>query len=193
MESDQVLESFDNLISDLEKFLPVLNQKGAQFIEGQNYEEAKEIILKAQKVLTLMDQVMKLREDWLGMGFSSNALPTEIQEERKEITREFLNMLRSEPHINNQTIKKPILQALINLGGSAKRKDLLAEIESLIEGELTETDLKTIPSNEKLAVWKSIAIHTLQNLKNENLVSNNEGKGNWQITKEGKEFLEEKY
>ena len=190
MSNDQICTSFDRVIEYLEELLSALNQYGSTLLEEQKYQQAREVISKAERVLSHQNLVRDLRDEWIKMDSPVTDVGEQLLEDPEGIPREFNNMLRSEPHTDNKAIKMPILTALVNLGGRARRKELFAELEKVMANEFTETDFKTLPSDDKTTVWQNIAAHALQNLKKEGLLSMNKLSGYWVISEKGNEILE---
>ena len=189
MSNDKISIAFDRVAEDLEELLSAFNQYGSTLLEEQKYQQAREVISKAERVLSLQNLVRDLRDEWIKMDSPVTDVGEQLLEDPEGIPREFNNTLRSEPHTDNKAIKMPILTALVNLGGRARRKELFAELEKVMANEFTETDLKTLPSDEKTTVWQCIAAHALQNLKKEGLISINKLSGFSEISEKGLDLL----
>jgi hypothetical protein len=104
-----------------------------------------------------------------------NAAPSE--DDRTKVSRETEMEFRSQSHTSSKEFRIPILQALVNLGGSAKRKSVFEELEKIMGDKLTENDWQTPPSKKKLTRWQTIATHTRTNLLNEDLLMSFPKKG----------------
>jgi hypothetical protein len=102
---------------------------------------------------------------------------------------EFIQQFRSEPHTSSSAFRIPILQALENLGGSGRRKEVFGELEIIMADQLNENDRKILPANRYLTRWQKNAMHTRTKLLNEDYISADPKQGIWMITEKGKEYL----
>lgn len=85
----------------------------------------------------------------------------------------------------------PILESLVELGGSSKVKDVLDRIYEKMKDRLTPADLEKVPSGNDIR-WKNHAKWERQSLKSEGYLKSGSPLGIWEITEKGKEYLKTK-
>jgi restriction system protein len=83
----------------------------------------------------------------------------------------------------------PILQAIVDRGGSARMRDVLLRVHELIRGSLKDADNETLSSAPTTPRWRNTAQWARNSLVKEGLMSSDSPHGVWAITQRGKEFL----
>jgi len=83
----------------------------------------------------------------------------------------------------------PILEALIEMGGSGRTQDVLDRVYNKMKDQLKPKDLEMIPSGTDIR-WKKIAQWERLRLKNEGYLKKDSPRGMWEITDEGRKLYE---
>ena len=116
------------------------------------------------------------------------ALEEALVEGRREGgVRAFLG--RSGEGTERQAYRVPILRALIALGGRAPIRQVLERVEQRLRNSLTPADLEELPSGQRLR-WQENAEWERFHMVREGLLSSGSPRGIWEITEEGRRFLE---
>ena len=189
MTDNEITKSFDNLINSMDELLPVLDQQGSKLVEKHHYQEARETISKAEMVMSLQNKLNALKDDWLGLGLATDEPSPADKEASKKVSPETEKQFRSQSHTSSKEFRIPILQALVNLGGSAKRKLVFDELEKIMGDQLSENDWKPLPSRKRVSRWQRIATNTRTNLREDGYITVDANQGIWIITEKGKAFL----
>lgn len=79
----------------------------------------------------------------------------------------------------------PILQTLVEMGGSARVSDVLKKLEQKMKNHLTEFDWLPLPSNPKSIRWINTAQWTRNTLRKEGLISSNSPLASGRLQKKG--------
>lgn len=82
----------------------------------------------------------------------------------------------------------PILEALDEMHGRGKVKDVLEKVEAKMKDKLTENDYKKIPSGTILR-WRNHAMWERMNMKLDGLLKEESPRGIWEITDKGQNYL----
>jgi hypothetical protein len=88
----------------------------------------------------------------------------------------------------NPTYRRPILEALHELGGSASADEVLNEVEKKVRSILTDVDLQKLPSGVDTR-WRNAAQWVRFALVKEGLLKSDSPRGIWEITAKGEEEL----
>ena len=84
--------------------------------------------------------------------------------------------------------EKPVLESIIELGGSAKARDVLEKVHDKMKSRMTERDYEMLPAGgirwEKLVQWARF------DLKLRGFIDKSAPFGTWKITPSGKEYFE---
>jgi len=83
----------------------------------------------------------------------------------------------------------PILESLIEMGGSGKMRDVLDRVHDKMKNKLTPKDLGKVPSGTAIK-WKNTAQWDRQRLKTEGYLKKDSPFGIWEITEEGRKSYE---
>ncbi len=83
-----------------------------------------------------------------------------------------------------------ILQSLVELGGSARSELVLERVGQKMEHILTAGDRAMLPSGVDVR-WKNRAAWQRYNMVRQGLLKNNSPRGIWEISEQGKRWLEE--
>ncbi len=88
---------------------------------------------------------------------------------------------------------RPILKALIELGGKANSREVLVRVENAMKGLLKEEDRQPISSNPNEPRWENTArwARKRMTMMKPPLLKSDSPKKIWEITEAGRRFLEE--
>ena len=81
----------------------------------------------------------------------------------------------------------PILETLVELGGSAKRKEVIEKVFIKVKDKLLEDDYKEVPTGD--IRWKDRCAWARHSLKLKGYISSDSPYGIWEITDAGREYL----
>jgi len=88
----------------------------------------------------------------------------------------------------NRTYRRPILEALYNLGGRASADDVLRTVEEKVKPLLNEFDLQMLPSGGDVR-WRNAAQWVRVVLVKEGLLKSNSPQGIWELSDKGTEEI----
>ena len=86
---------------------------------------------------------------------------------------------------------RPILEALIELGGQARAGDVIERVHPKVQHLLNDYDREPLDSNPREVRWQN-AIHWARNdLREQGLIVSGSPQGIWEISAAGRRFIEE--
>lgn len=88
-----------------------------------------------------------------------------------------------------QAYRRPILEALYELGGSASVRDILKVVEGKMKPLLTEVDYQKVPSGADIR-WRNTACFERFALVKDGLLKSGSPKGVWELSDKGVQELE---
>jgi len=157
-------------------------------MQAKDYAQAREVIAKAEAVLAFQAKVKSLQDEWVHMAVP----PTpKAQKQKKPVKRTMTKLLKQGLRTPNEAFRLPILQALVDLGGSGRVSEVLDLVEKMMVDQLNKYDYQTIPSNPKVVRWENNAQWARLKLVEEGLLASDSPRGIWEITKEGRNKLNE--
>ena len=87
---------------------------------------------------------------------------------------------------------KPILEALVELGGSARGASVLESVEKKVESKFSEDDLKPLSSNPRELRWHNRAQWCRNALVSKHgFLRDDSPRGVWEITDSGRQYLDD--
>ena len=134
-------------------------------MKEQSYHEARKIIDKAETLVGFRQKVVDLRAEWLNLetmlsaNLNSNSDTTERTiKSVRERQMPFLESKESDMLIagindSNESFQKPILEALLFLGGSATFDELIQRLESKVGNQLSAYDREVLEYDGKTIRW----------------------------------------
>jgi hypothetical protein len=84
----------------------------------------------------------------------------------------------------------PVLQALVEAGGAARANDVIDRVGALVADRLTEADYESLKIGE--VRWRNRVRFARLRMRERGLLKEDSPKGIWEITKEGRRYLNER-
>src|SRR5260221_3281972 len=214
--SQNVLAAFDVLIEEIEEALRHIHTAGASALETRNYDRAQTAIEHAGHMMQVREKVTTLKEEWKDIEAAFSIDPESEQEtppaapvqphrsmhttssKRRPVVHQTL------PHPVGRLIAgriskglrtpepaffRPILQALCDLGGSAKRSDVFNVLEPSMRDILQPIDYQILSSEAEQVRWQNSAQWARNLMVKEGLLQPDSPVGIWAITEKGRAFL----
>ena len=179
---EMLLEEVDAEISLIKKLATTATEKG-------EFETAKEAITKAEKATAFRKRVSDLLEEWNEQLAPFGSLPENASEGGKKISRRDLGKLKKGLRTRHDEFYRPILQALMDLGGSAKMRNVLDRVAELMKNKLKPVDHEPLPSDSEAIRWRNTAQWARYILVKNKLLKSDSPHGIWEITPEGSTWL----
>ncbi len=173
MHQKEVADAFDIVLDEIDKAIAALNREGAQAFEKGEYELVNDLMEKCSQMTAFRDRVKELQKEWLNILTPREPkLPPGLRTPEGEF-------------------RIPILQSLVELGGSANLNDVLDKVEQLMSHKLNAYDRQTLPSDPKIQRWRNTAQWARADMVKEGLLSSTSPRGVWEITNNGRRYLEQ--
>ena len=181
MDRNEVEIAFEIVMEEIEAVANALNQEGAAAFQKGDYERARQVIEDATRIAGFRAKVKALQQEWQ-TGFPSAR--------RKKAKRTGMGRLGRGLRTPEDAFRIPILEALVELGGSAEIGKVLDRVGRKVRSLLNEHDMKALPSDPKSIRWRNTAQWCRMTMVNEGLLKGDSPHGVWEITAAGKKTLE---
>ena len=185
MERNEVNVAFEILLEEIELVANALNEAGAEAFRKGDYERAKQAAEKASQLAEFREKVKKLQKEW--ESISRQELKVKLGKAKRSVKGRLPRGLRTP----EEAFRIPILEALVELGGSATVSEVLKRVEQKMKGVLNEYDREPLPSDPRSIRWKNTAQWCRSTLVRKGLMRSDSPYGVWQISEEGRKWLEE--
>ncbi|MFN4319845.1 MAG: winged helix-turn-helix domain-containing protein [Aquificaceae bacterium] len=171
--TDGVLEAFELLFEEIQKHIDKIKTEIKAAVDISDYGRVQEYMEKIKKLEDFKEKLKDLQKEWENLYVP---MPSSVGS-KKEYTKEKEYII-------------PILESLVELGGSGSRKEVLQKVEEKMKGRFTAADCEKFPSNSEEA-WRVYASRCRERLVEKGLLSKSSPKGIWEITEKGRNYLRE--
>ncbi|MFN3919514.1 MAG: winged helix-turn-helix domain-containing protein [Methylohalobius sp.] len=184
MQGNEVNTAFEILLEEIEVVANELNDEGAQAFKAGDYEAARLAIEEATRLADFREKVKALQRDWASF-FAKR--PTRKAKGRRTAKSRLPRGLRTP----EAAFRRPILEALVELGGRASMAEVLTLVEKKMGGKLTKYDHQPLPSDPKSIRWRNTAQWCRNTLVREGLMKSDSPFGIWEISDSGRRALQD--
>lgn len=183
MDENDVAIAFEILLEKIESVFSGINRAGEEAFRAGKPDLAKRLADKAIQIEAFRDKVKDLQQEWR-KTFGAADLPR-----RKTRRRRVAERLRKGLRTPEEAFYIPILQSLVELGGSAEMARVLDTVEAKMKHQLNQYDLQPLPRNPDTIRWRNAAQWARNTLVREGLLDGQSPRGIWRITPAGREWL----
>ncbi|RMD59396.1 hypothetical protein D6833_11490 [Candidatus Parcubacteria bacterium] len=162
-----------------------LNREGARAFDGGKYDVARGLVEKGSQMIAFRERAKDLKKEWLSIV--ADVPPSEPRDRKGSRHKKLPPGLRTP----EGEYRIPILQALVDLGGTAPVNEVLEKVETLMKHKLNAYDRQTLPSDPINPRWRNTAKWVQAAMVKEGLLSSCSPRGVWEITDSGRRFLEQ--
>lgn len=190
---DDVSAAFEMLLEEIETRVSLLSRNNAHAWEEWDFTQAGELVKKAQTITDFREEVLQLQRKWEVLFPNEEVetdIPVESSANQEILERRSLGRLQRGMRTPEQEFRVPLLKVLMDKGGSASMREVLAELEKRMNGILKDVDYNPLPSDPDTIRWRNTAQWSRQAMVNEGLLKNNSPRGIWEISDKGRKYLE---
>jgi hypothetical protein len=185
MHQNDVSLAFDMVLEEIDKAISAINQEGIQAFQDGKYDVAHELSEKGKQIKAFRERVKNLQQEWL------NLFAPIVPHKPRHIKQSYPLKLQRGLKTPEREYRIPILQALVELGGSATMNEVLERVHNLMRHRLSNYDYQSLPSDPSTQRWQNTAQWARYRMVTEGLLSSNSPRGVWEITESGRKFLEQ--
>lgn len=183
MNKNEINTAFEILLEEIELVANQLNESGADAFRGGDYDKARQAIEEATRLADFREKVKALQREWTGLA--ARGLKVRQQKPRRTAKGRLERGLRTP----EEAFRRPILEALAELNGSATVGEVLSRVEQTMKDVLNEYDREPLPSDPRTVRWKNTAQWCRNTLVGEGLIENDSPHGVWEISEQGYKWL----
>jgi restriction system protein len=184
--ADNIITAFDELLAALEEHRDTISHQIAQHAATQQFDKVVALGTQGNTVDEMRSHIAKLRTQWqttLAQG------QTQTPRNKPTVAAKFTVPERGIRTPQN-TYYRPILEALIELGGRAEPKDVLPRVYNKLKHILTAHDREQLPSDPNKIRWDTAARFASHELRVQGLLAKSRN-GIWEISAAGRRYIEE--
>jgi len=183
MHGNEVTAAFEMLLGELEAVRQRLKQEATTALEANEYDAACRAIDEAKRVEDFSAKVRALREEWASLSAERSRPSTKVH-------RTSTSRLASRLRTPERAFRRPVLEALIELGGGALIGEVLDLVGEKMRGQLNHYDLERHQSGSRPVRWRNTAQWCRDSLVEEGLMRSDSPRGIWEISDAGRKAVE---
>lgn len=180
-----VSAALEMLLEEVEAEVDFVNGIGSKAFDAGNYEQVQEALSRAGRITAFRDRVAELRKEWQALKLIAEQ--QEAPSTRSE--RQHLGKLRKGLRTPEESYWIPILESLIEMGGTAPMGDVLDRVYEKMGPSLNDYDLEPLASDPKNPRWRNAAQWARNSMVNEGYLRNDSPRGQWAVTEAGMAWL----
>lgn len=180
MHKNEVNVAFEILLEEIEEVFNILSKEGEEAFRSKDFDKAKQLIEHSERLRSFREKIKTLQKEW--QTIFGGKIST--QTKRRTVKSKLKRGLRTP----EEKFIMPILESILELGGSAQMKDVLKLVQNKMKNILNEYDYKPLSSDPKQKRWENTAQWARNSMVNDGLLSSSSPRGIWEITKKGIEF-----
>ena len=181
-----VSSGFEMLLEEVEAEIDFFTRIGARAFENRDFRKVDEARAQAEQVTAFRDKVAALRKEWEAISGAETEEDEDTKAERRNLGR-----LRKGLRTPEAAYYLPILDALTELGGSAKMQAVLEKVYETMRPVLKDVDHQPLASDPDMPRWRNSAQWARNTMRQEGLIKEDSPHGTWEISEAGRQRLKE--
>lgn len=171
------------LLNELGVELEWVNQAGGKALHEGDYHRVEEIAVRGKEIKAFSQKVADLHAEWEALSKDVD----QLQQETPSCHPAWPSPPRKSVGTFREQYRVPMLQALVEMGGRARLREVLDRVHELIKDHFDEYDLEALRSGQ--VRWRSRASGIYHWMAENGLVRDDSPHGIWEISEAGRSFL----
>lgn len=179
-----VTAAFDMLLEEIEAVIKSIQSAGAELFTEGSFDAAEAASRQGRLVVDFKAKVAALHDEWNALCSQGSGKANERVHRRKQA--KLVKGVRTP----EEEYYAPILRVLTEMGGSGKIGDVLYRVYDEMKAILKPEDKEGLPSDPRTPRWRNAAQWARNTMRREGLLRADSPRGMWEITEQGREWLE---
>jgi hypothetical protein len=165
-----------------------IRSEGAKAMTDGDYDTATSVIEFAKRLHAFEKKVEALAGEWAELEDLRDAASPAVQE---IVSKRFFGKKKKGEITPHTAYYRPILEALVEMGGSGKTKLVLDRVGEKMKGVLKPIDYEAHQSDEKQIRWRNSAQWARNTMVNDDgRMKKGSPNGVWEISEKGRKWLQ---
>ena len=185
MDRNEVYAAFEIVLEEVETVLDGLNRDGVGSFQKGDYDKARDLVEIATRLAEFRGKVRDLQKEWENL-FSAR-IPRK-QGKKKRSRGILAPRLPRGVRTPEDAFRRPVLETLVEMGGSSPTSDVLDRVGEKIKSTLNEHDRQPLSDPHSIR-WRNCAQWCRNTLVQEGLLKPDSPRGVWEISQKDREAL----
>lgn len=173
-------------VEEVEAVVEECGKEATEAVQKRNFQAAKEMMDRAEQVTTFLGKVKSLQREWAELPQTrASGHRRNRRSRRGQLTKRLRRGLRTP----EEAFRMPILEVLVEIGGSGPPQEVLARVYHRVETLLTDYDRQPLASDPDEPRWRKTVHWCRKALVEEGLLSSDSPRGIWEIAEAGRAEL----
>lgn len=177
---ERIDQAFKEFLAELHEILADAQEAIKNKTDEGDFQSLHELADEADQIKRLIQAVVRMQRSWTSSA-APQTPPTAPKSRAKART--------SNDRTPQSAFIKPLLEALVALGGRGTVSEVTDKVHELLGEQLKPRDQERVSSNEER--WRNIVKWVRLRLKERGYLRSDSPKGVWEITDAGREYLEQ--
>jgi len=160
--------------------------EGAKAMQTGDYDTATSVIDFAKRLLAFQKKVEGLVSEWDELEDLRDAATPAVQE---IVSKRFFGKRKKGEITPHTAYYRPILECLVEMGGSGKTRLVLDRVGEKMNGVLKPIDYESHKSDDKQIRWRNSAQWARNTMVNDDGRMKKSKNGIWEISEKGRKWL----
>ena len=187
--------AFDTLLSEVDGALARLNRQGSAAFQAGDYQAARACTQQGQALALLAEELAALRRRWQALLPQAAQPPPRLEIKAVKALKSSKKRRGKRAQRGLKThqdeYRLPLLQALVELGGSSNLQPVIDRVGEIMKDTLNEYDYEPLKSDPGKPKWRNTTQWVRYSLVKEGLMKADSPVGIWQISQEGRRWLQQ--
>ena len=179
-------EAFEFLELEASQELKTIQEQGAAYMNQGNLTEARQALDRAEQINAMLAFLEEIKERWKSLILPVVMVHSSEPDVRHRTSSGRLSAGQKTPQVEFYI---PVLRALVEMGGSATAKNVTERVGEMMGERLNAYDRMQLPITH-LIRWKDAISWLKSELAGKGYLKGNSPHGIWEITPEGRAYLE---
>lgn len=192
--SQEIELTFIELFENVDNLITLLKQESSNEILNGSINEAQKLLSKIIPYQEFYKKLVDAKHEFEKIENNSKDIKSDEKQETEEISQK--EVLDYDEEISNNdsdetdhsSFRLPILKALIFMGGSSEKDEVIEHVGKEFKGKLKNSDFE-IQNGEKFERWILNLNYEAELMLNEGLLNDSSQKNTWEIAQKGIDYL----
>lgn len=190
---DSVVDALAIAADEAELVIASLKSEAKRAIDGDRFLDIQRITAQIEGVRVFLGQLDDVRKAWITLRGPRRQPRQRQSEPSPPQRRRYLGHVNPGEKTSQPEFWRPVLEALVELGGSSEVSTVLATVERLFGDHFKPADRELLPSARKDddLRWRNTAQWARVELVAEGLMKQDSRRGLWEISDAGRSWLQQ--